>query len=134
MDFCSFILSGRIGKTPQLRATKDGKKYAYMSVANDRSFKNQDGTWTNITDWYSVFLSGAVAEHYSQKALPGDTVIMQGRLSTRKKKFEGHPHDVDIISLTAEKIKRIPKSEQQKKEGEIVQMKQESAFDEELPF
>lgn len=76
-------LIGRLGKDPVVRTLPDGGAVANMSIATDESFKNQQGTKVDKTEWHSVVAFGKLAETCSDYLKKGRLICAQGKLRTR---------------------------------------------------
>ena len=82
------IIVGHLGRDPDIRATKDGKKIASFSVATSKSWTDKaTGEKKSSTDWHNVvvFNDGlaGVVEKYLKKGSP---VYIEGEMRTRKYK------------------------------------------------
>lgn len=66
------ILLGRLGKDPEIKETKNGKKVAKFSVATQRDKENVD--WHTVVLWEK---NADVAERFLAK---GSQVLIEGRL------------------------------------------------------
>jgi single-strand DNA-binding protein len=77
-------LLGYLGKDPEVRATKAGKRVATFSLATTETWKDASGERQNKTEWHRivVFNDGlvGVVEKYLKK---GSRVILDGSLQTR---------------------------------------------------
>lgn len=71
------ILSGNVGKTPEVRHTNDNKAIASFSIAT-RGFKKDE------TDWHNCVAFGKTAEIIGEHVTKGQRLDIQGRLQTRK--------------------------------------------------
>lgn len=79
-------LIGRVGKDPEIRKTKDGKKIASFSVATSEAWKDKNtGEKREKTEWHNVtcFNEGlaGVIEKYVNK---GNKIYVEGSLATEK--------------------------------------------------
>lgn len=78
-------LIGRVGKDPIVKHFDNGGKVAEFTLATDDSYKKQDGTKVEQTDWHNIKISFAklveVAEKYVKK---GTLLYVEGKLKTRK--------------------------------------------------
>ena len=80
------ILVGNLGKDPEVRYSKDGKRVASFSVATTESWKNKSsGERESRTEWHRIVAFGdglgEVVEKYLKK---GSKVYVEGQLRTRK--------------------------------------------------
>tara|TARA_Y100000593_G_scaffold28157_1_gene56273 strand:- start:309 stop:680 length:372 start_codon:yes stop_codon:yes gene_type:complete len=78
------VISGNVGRDPELRHTQTGKAVANFSVAtserNDR------------TQWFRVIVWEKQAELCAQYVHKGDRVTVQGRMSSRKNDDDGREY------------------------------------------
>ena len=73
------ILLGNVGKDPELRETKDGKKVTSFSLATSKKIKDEERTtWHRIVAWNKT---AKVCADYLSK---GSQVHITGELQTRE--------------------------------------------------
>jgi single-strand DNA-binding protein len=77
------ILIGNLGKDPETKETGSGAKVAKLNLATNESYKDNAGEWQTKTEWHSVIMWQQQAERAAQLK-KGDTVYIEGKLSTRK--------------------------------------------------
>jgi single-strand DNA-binding protein len=76
------VVSGRLGRDPEVKYTQSGQPVANFSIAVDEHYKDRDGNaqkrthWMNIKAWAKT---GALAAKYLHK---GDSATIEGRIST----------------------------------------------------
>jgi single-strand DNA-binding protein len=80
-----FTVIGNVGQTPELKTTKDGKKYLNISVAVNKRYK-QEGESKTITNWFNLCVWEKQAEALSKFLKKGATVAVNGELTTRERK------------------------------------------------
>lgn len=84
---------GRLVRDPELKELEDGKKVSNITVAVQRSYKNENGEYE--ADFIDCSLWGSTAEKTAEYCKKGDLVGVKGRLQTNnyeneegeKKKF-----------------------------------------------
>ena len=76
-------LLGRLGRDPDLRFTGTGTPFCRLRVATNDGFKNQDGDWTERTEWHTLVAWGKLAEICNQYLKKGDQAYFEGGLQTR---------------------------------------------------
>lgn len=135
---------GHVGKDPEIRHTKDGKKVASFSVATSERWKDKAGNKQDKTEWHNVvvFNQGlcTLVEKYVKK---GSKVYLEGSLQTRKwtdnKGIERYSTEVvlqvfggDIVLLDnyGDDRKTQPKSDS----GWDISPEQSQDFDDSIPF
>lgn len=94
------VLEGRLTKDPELRTTNNGKSVADITLAVNKSFKNQEGEKTadflNITLWNDKAIN---ANKYLKK---GDLISVVGKLENRN--FELNGEKRYTLGITADQI------------------------------
>ena len=75
------ILCGRLGADPEIKYSAKEKPYTRLSVATNRSYKENDGQFKEVTDWHSVFVWGEKAERCCHNYRKGDVVMVEGALT-----------------------------------------------------
>lgn len=74
------MISGNLGRDPELRYTQSGMAVLNMSVAVSDRVKSGD-EWTEQTTWFRVAVFGKRAEGLDKYGLnKGDRVIVRGRV------------------------------------------------------
>lgn len=71
------ILSGRLGKDPELKYTQSGKAVCVFSMAT------QDGK-DKKTEWHRVVCWERIAENVAQYLGKGSGALVEGRIQTRE--------------------------------------------------
>jgi single-strand DNA-binding protein len=78
-------LIGNLGRDPEVRTTRDGKRVVTLVVATSESWKDERGNRVERTEWHRIVIFsdslGQIAEQYLQK---GAKVYLEGKLCTRK--------------------------------------------------
>ena len=94
------VTVGRIVNSPMLLENNENEKYKTITIAVQRTYKNQNGEYD--IDFIDVQLTKMIAENTSQNCKKGDLIGIKGRLETRKVKPE---EKIDTITeLIAEKV------------------------------
>ena len=75
------VLVGRIAKAPETRTSENGKKYATLTLAVPRNYKNMNGEYD--TDFLDCTLWTNIAENTTEYCQTGDMVGVKGRIQTR---------------------------------------------------
>lgn len=79
----SVQLIGRLGKDPEIKTLKQGKKLATMTLATNETYTNQKGEKVKDTQWHTLVLWGkqvSIVENYLKK---GSEVVVEGKLVHR---------------------------------------------------
>ena len=110
------ILSGRLGRNPDLKYTPNGKAVVNLSIANSRGYgEKQTTTWMDVTAW------GKSAEFVAEKVKKGDEVIVQGFLEQQRwTDKEGVEKSRTIINTVFGKVDalRAPKKIEERDDSE----------------
>jgi len=77
-------LLGNVGKDPELHATKNNSSVVNFPLATTESWKNKDGEWDNRTEWHKIVAWGNKADYAGKYFKKGFTVLVEGKLQTRK--------------------------------------------------
>ena len=75
------VLVGRIARTPETKTSETGKKYATLTLAVPRNYKNANGEYE--TDFLDCTLWTSVAESTSEYCKTGDMIGVKGRVQSR---------------------------------------------------
>ena len=94
------VLVGRLTRDIQVRKSDKGTKFATISLAIPRSFKNMEGTYD--TDFIDCIAFENIAENTSTYCSKGDIVGVKGRVQSKKKKKDGKKEY--LMEVIAEKI------------------------------
>lgn len=90
-------ISGRLGKTPELKTGDSGNQFTNFSVAvKDRFGKEPVTTWYNVVAWAKL------AEHVCKYFKVGDTIEITGRMQSRK--FVKDNVERELWQLIAERV------------------------------
>lgn len=75
------VLVGRIARTPETKTSETGKKFATLTLAVPRNYKNANGEYD--TDFLDCTLWSSVAESTSEYCKTGDMIGVKGRVQSR---------------------------------------------------
>ena len=75
------VLVGRIARAPETKTSDTGKKYATLTLAVPRNYKNANGEYD--TDFLDCTLWTSVAESTSEYCKTGDMIGVKGRVQSR---------------------------------------------------
>lgn len=80
------IIVGRIGRDPEIRTTKDGKKIANLSVAATESWTDRaSGERKERVEWIRVVVfNDRVADFAEKYLVKGKMIYVEGSIRTRK--------------------------------------------------
>jgi single-strand DNA-binding protein len=77
------ILVGRLGRDPEMRYTPNGTAVATFSLATNYRVKDQDGNFTDKTEWHNIVAFGQKADLAGEYLAKGKLVYIEGRIQTR---------------------------------------------------
>lgn len=80
------LLTGRLGRDPELKSFQSGGSICNVSVATSESWKDrQSGEWKDRTEWHNVVIqSEALAKAIANNWKKGDIVNIVGSIRSRK--------------------------------------------------
>ncbi|MDH5297877.1 MAG: single-stranded DNA-binding protein, partial [Desulfobulbaceae bacterium] len=78
------LLIGNLGKDVELRYSQAGAAIASFNVATTETWKKQDGTKEELTEWHRIVAFGRLGEICGEYLSKGSKVFIEGRLQTRK--------------------------------------------------
>jgi len=111
-DINQVIIAGRLGSDPEIRTTARGEKVTTISVATTRSWRRKDETeWTEETTWHRVVCWGGKARALEAIGRKGRTVVVTGRIQTRKYEKDGELREVREVVAEGLKIVNSIKKE-----------------------
>lgn len=94
------VLVGRLVKKPELKESENEKKYAHITLAVPRSYKNVKGEYD--TDFVDCILWDNIAANTVEYCNKGDIVGVRGRIQSRTVENDGIKKSV--LEVVAEKI------------------------------
>ena len=94
------ILVGRIVQEPEVRETENGNKVTNITLAVQRSYKNEEGEYA--TDFIPCVLWDGVAQNVVEYCKKGDLIGVKGRIQS----------SVDKIQVIAEKVTFLSSNKQ----------------------
>ena len=77
------FLLGNVGKDPQISSTPGGSLAANLSLATTDREKDQQGNWTDRTEWHNLVTYGRTAEIVRDFVTKGTQLFVQGKIQTR---------------------------------------------------
>lgn len=83
MSVNKVILIGRLGKDPEVRKINPTTTVCNFPLATNESYKNQDGSYTEQTEWHNIVMWRGVAERAERILKKGNTIFVEGKLRTR---------------------------------------------------
>lgn len=135
MSINKAIISGNIGRDPELRQTSSGTSILNFSVAvNDRVKNQRTGEWEDRPNWIGCVLFGKRAESLGKHLAKGTKVAIEGKLRWSQWEHDGQKRSkievvVDEIELMSQK-----QGNQQQSAPVAAPYVDESIYDEDIPF
>jgi single-strand DNA-binding protein len=75
---------GNLTRDPEMRMTPSNQSVTSFSVATNRRYRDNAGTWVDSPpEYHDVVIWGALGERCNQVLHKGDKVFISGRLQTR---------------------------------------------------
>ena len=127
------VLSGTIGNNLELRTTQGGYKILNISLAFNKSKKEND-KWVKVTDWFSITCWGGQAEYISNFAKKGSKINVQGHLETQSWEKDGKTQYKVIINASNVEITANWKNEQSENVEHQVESEPSGIEDMDIPF
>ena len=81
MTFHTVVITGNLGKDPEMRYTPSGQAVTSFPVAVNESFTSSNGERVKRTIWFRVSAWGKQAETCNQYLKKGRMVLVEGRLT-----------------------------------------------------
>jgi single-strand DNA-binding protein len=122
---------GNVGKDPDIRATKTGMVIASFSIATSEGVKDDQGNWSDRTEWHNCTAFKRTAEIVRDYVKKGSKIYITGRLNTSSYEKDG----VKMYStkiLVGELILLSGKDD--KKETPVKQNEEPEIEDSDIPF
>lgn len=138
------ILVGNLGRDPEVRYTASGAAMCNLSIATTYRTKQQDGSYSDETEWHRVVMFNRLAEIAGEYLKKGAPVYLEGRLRTRK--WQGQDgQDRYTTEIIADQMQMLggrddgghqPQKQQQKQsyQANNQQMGGMSDMDDDIPF
>ena len=124
-DVNMVMVSGRLGRDPELRYSQSGTAVAKFSLASNRGVRKND-EWKTETDWTNCVCFGRSAETLANNAQRGTKIFFEGRLQTREwEDSEGNKKYITEVVGRAKIIDRKTKEIDEKEKEEVKKYNQE---------
>jgi single-strand DNA-binding protein len=98
-SFNQVTLMGNLTRDPELRTTPNGSSVCSFSLALNRSYKNADGDWQEVTDFIDIVAWGPLGERVAQYLTKGRPALVSGRLQSRSWEQDGQKRSkVEVVA------------------------------------
>lgn len=105
------VVSGHLGKDPELRHTQSQKAVTSFSVATTEKRKTENGIQENTT-WHDIVCWERVAENVAKFCTKGSKVLVQGKLN--KRNYEGKDgQKIYVTEIVAHSVEFLSSPKQQ---------------------
>lgn len=94
------ILVGRLVRDPEVKQSKNGTSYSFITLAVPRSYKNSKGEYE--TDFIDCTLWKLIATNTKEYCKKGDIVGVKGRLESRV--YEKDGQNKYVTEVIAERV------------------------------
>ena len=111
------ILMGNLGKAPELRKTETSSVVSF-SIATSETYLNKAGEKVQETDWHNIVFWNKQAETIAKFFRKGDSIIVEGKLTTRSYEKDGQKRYITEVKGDNWKF-GAKKSEQNKNEHHV---------------
>jgi single-strand DNA-binding protein len=98
-SFNQVTLMGNLTRDPELRTTPNGASVCSFSLALNRSYKNSEGNWQEVTDYVDIVAWGPLGERVAQYLTKGRPALVSGRLQSRSWEQDGQKRSkVEVVA------------------------------------
>jgi len=81
MSYHKIIITGNLGREPEMRYTPSGQAVTSFSVAVNETYTNNNGEKVKKTIWFRITTWGKQAEICNQYLKKGQQVLVEGRMN-----------------------------------------------------
>lgn len=106
----NYQVIGRLVKDIEIKESENKKKYAYLTLAVNRTYKTAEGE--AITDFIDMIVWNEIAERVSEYCHKGDLIGVNGRIETRMTSKEDH--NEKVTTLVVEKVSFLATKKEEK--------------------
>lgn len=95
------VIEGNIVKNAELSRWPNGTPYCKFTIAHNKSYKDKDGNWIDIGNFFDCRVNGNYAESMFKYLLKGKHLTVEGELTQSRWKDEnGNSHSMIAINVT----------------------------------
>jgi single-strand DNA-binding protein len=132
MNLNQLSIIGFIGKNAETKQLPNGTPVTKFSVATKRSWKDENDTWQQRTQWHTVIAFGKSFAQMTDRLVKGVHVFVQGELTSREydrtinvpagngKTIE-HTLPQLVVELKAETIRILDRSSATAEQGDAAE-------------
>lgn len=116
-DLNIFTGIGRLTRDPEQRFTPSGKENCRMSIASNRSYKNQEGEIIENVSYLNIIVWGNQAKSCSQYLRKGSKIAVCGELRSnnwedkegnKRTSWEIHANSIHFLDSKKEEYPEMP--------------------------
>lgn len=110
------LLSGNVGKDPDIRHLESGATLAQFTLATSERFKDRSGEFQEQTEWHNIVCWNGLADIVGNFVKKGSRLFVEGKMRTRSwDDDKGFKHFVtEIIATNLQLLDRKENSQQQR--------------------
>lgn len=118
--FLGPLMTGFVGQSAETKHLPNGTPVIKFSVATKKSWKDENETWKEKTQWHNIIAFGAGFAQMANRLVKGAHVFVQGEISTREydrpikvangKKVIEHVVPQLVVELKADTIRILDRS------------------------
>lgn len=94
------LLTGHLGKDPEIKQTPHGIKFANFTIATNDSYKDKDGNKKEVTDWHNLQFYGPIVDVISKYVKKGSKISIEGKLKNRSWEKDGVKQYTTYVQCT----------------------------------
>ena len=99
-------LIGYLGKNPEHKNTKSDRKFAVLSLATQRAWKDANEEWQRKVEWHRLVAWNGLGEYAANKLKKGDHLYVEGALvSSTYEKEVGKGKTKTTVKITNWQVK-----------------------------
>jgi single-strand DNA-binding protein len=73
-------LVGFVGNAPEVRTTRNNNAITSLSLATNRSYKNEAGERQDETEWHRITCFSGIGRHVAERVAKGAMIMVTGRI------------------------------------------------------
>lgn len=127
------VLSGNLGREPELKSTQGGTQILSFSLAVGERRPDNNGNWTDYTNWVDCIMFGKRAESLSRYLHKGQHVSLNGSLSYSSWEKDGQRHSRLEVKVADIDFSGTSKQQQSSPVASVPPAATE-VYDEDIPF
>lgn len=95
------ILVGNVGRDPEIKSLPSGSRLATFSLATNERRKDENGNWSDHTEWHNIIVWGRTVDVVEKYVTKGRQLYIEGPIRTRSWETDGvKKYMTEITALT----------------------------------